>query len=108
MPEHAMSMANGIVVPFGLVIVIVGFPYSLESVDGMPNAFIIVWLASELITDKVEPNAYRISAGGGIRKMRNAIGKAACLKVCWLNRIKVNPATRIGNASMWCSRGVNV
>jgi len=108
MPEHAMSMAKGIVDPSGLVIVIVGFPYSLDSVDGTPNAFTIVWLASELMTERVEPKAYRISAGGGVRKKRNAIGKAAWRRVWGLNSIKVNPATNIGRASMWCSKGVNV
>jgi len=108
MPEHAMSTANGIVDPSGLVIVIVGFPYSLERVEGTPNAFTIVWLASELMTDRVEPKVYRISVGGGVRKKRKAIGKASWRSVCGLNRIRVNPATKIGNASMWCSRGVNV
>ena len=108
MPEHAMSMAKGIVDPSGLVIVIVGFPYSLESVDGTPNAFTIVWLASELMTDRVEPKAYRISAGGGVRKKRKAIGKASWRRVWGLNSIKVNPATNMGRVAMWCSSGVNV
>ena len=77
MPEHAMSTVKGMVDPSGLVMVIVGFPYSPERVDGTPKAFIIVWLASELITDRVEPKAYRISVGGGVRKKRKAIGKAS-------------------------------
>ena len=57
MPEHAMSMAKGIVDPSGLVMVIVGFPYSPVRVDGTPNVFMMVWLASELMTDRVEPMA---------------------------------------------------
>ena len=52
------------------------------------------------MTDSVEPKAYRISAGGGVRKKRKAIGKAACRSVWGLNSIKVNPDTNMGRVAM--------
>ena len=34
-------------------------------------------------------------SGGGVRKKRNTIGNASCLKVCVLNMIKVQAVTKI-------------
>jgi hypothetical protein len=107
-PEHATSIEKGIVVLLGLVIIIVGLAYSLERVDGTPRAFTMKNEASELITDNVEPSHERIGDGGGIRKMRNVIGKISCLSVCGLKMIRINPAVNIGKADIWISIGVNV
>ena len=63
------------------MIAIVGLPYSLVIVEGMPKAFTMVLEASELNTESVEPTAYRISDGGGVRNVRKATGKASCLRV---------------------------
>ncbi len=55
-PEHAMSMAKGMVAPLGRVIVMIGLPYSLESVEGTPTALMRALAATELATDKVDPS----------------------------------------------------
>ena len=81
-----------------LVIIIVGLPYSLESIDGTPKAFTIAYEASELMMDSVVPNPVRISEGGGIRKIRKAIGNISCRSVCGLNIMRISPAVNIGKA----------
>ena len=89
---------KGIVVLLGVVIMIVGLPYSLESVDGTPKAFTMAYEASELMMDSVVPSPLRISEGGGIRKIRKVIGNISCLSVCGLNRMRISPAANIGKA----------
>ena len=57
MPEHAMSTVNGgSMVPFAWVMVMAGVPDMLEMVECMPSVFTIVFEASELTTDRVEPS----------------------------------------------------
>ncbi len=55
MPEQAMSTAKDSVAPPGLVICIIGLPYSLVRTDGIPSELMMMWEASELITDSDEP-----------------------------------------------------
>src|SRR3990170_557601 len=108
MPENAMSTVKGNAVPSSLGMIIDGLPYSLMMEDCMPNAFTIALEASELTTDRVEPNPYRISEGSGIRNMRKAIENASCRMVCGLKRMSNKPATNIGRANMWYSNGWKV
>ena len=54
-PEHAISTEKGISIPLGLVMVIVGFPYWVEIVDGIPKELIRMYETSELKKDKVPP-----------------------------------------------------
>ena len=49
-----------------------------------------------------------ISDGGGVKNRRKANGKANCLRVCGLKRIRISPVAKIGRVKMWYSRGVNV
>ena len=99
MPEQAMSTVNGIWAPSGLVIRIVGVPYSLIMVDGMPMAWVSPLDISELRLDRAPPMVYRISDGGGARKKRKIIGNIIWRNVWVLNIMRINPAVRIGRAS---------
>jgi hypothetical protein len=100
MPEQAMSMAKGKVVPFGRVMTIDGLPYSFVIEDGMPKALTMAHEASEVKTDRFAPIPYRISVGGGTKNTRKAMANAICLRVCGLKKMSVKLATSIGSASM--------
>ena len=91
-----MSTMNPIVVWSGLVKIMTGVPYSLEIIECMLKAFTIAFEVSELMTDNIEPNPYKIDEGGGIRNARKTTGNTSCLRVCELNNINVSPDTNIG------------
>ena len=76
-PEQAMSTAKFIGVPSGLIIFIIGLPYSLVSVAGMPTRDTRPLEAWELRKDRVPPTKYKISVGGGAKKKRKSIGNAS-------------------------------
>ena len=107
-PEQAMSTAKSMVAPLARAIVIMGFPYSVVKVEGIPRALTIVYEVSELKFERVAPNPYMISEGGGIRNSRKATGNASCLSVWGLNKIRISPAINIGRTRMWYSKGVKV
>lgn len=108
MPEQATSTVKGIVEPSGLVTIIVGLPYSLVSMEGMPIKFAMAFEASALTTARVAPIAKSISEGGGVKNIKKAIGKANWRRVCELNSMRIKPAKKIGMAKMWYSSGVKV
>ena len=100
MPEQAMSIVKFIGVPSGLIIDIIGLPYSLVNIAGMPIRDTIPLDAWELRKERVPPTKYRISVGGGAKKNRKSIGNASWRSVFTLNRTRINEATNTGSVIM--------
>jgi hypothetical protein len=80
----------------------------VERVECSTKTLARVFDADALRFARDELNPKRISEGGGVRKIRNAIGNSSCFRVWGLNSMRSSPAARKGRVSMWYSIGVNV
>lgn len=104
-PEHARSTVKVAGCPAVEVRIIAGGPYCVDRVTGSPRVFSSWYDASVLMFPRMLPAVNVNSAGGGVRKSRNRIGKISVVSVLRLKRISVMPMAKIGREKRWYSSG---
>ena len=101
-------MANGISIPDRGLSKITGVLYICINVTGIVRKLRIIYADLELKVANNEPNVCAISIGGGIRKIRKAIGNRRVLKICGVKITRITPEINRGNDAMWYSSGWKV
>jgi hypothetical protein len=98
-PEQGKSIVKDVDCPVDVVNNIVGAPYAVESVTGIPNGLSSAYEACVLKFASPPPNVYKTSLGIGTRNRRKIMGKISVFKVFMLKSISVMPAMNIGKES---------
>ena len=80
-PEQATSTLKDKDTRDGLINVITGPTLLVERGACIPKTFAKLFDADAVKVASDDPQPYRISSGGGVRKKRKAIGKSSCFSV---------------------------